>query len=71
MDGNRVLQQLDILKDANYKLQHQDELLPTEQSKVTMMRELISFGRAMTCRSDSVASQTINTIVTVLLSGLL
>ena len=34
-------------------LQHQDQSLPTEQSKVEMMRELISFGRAMNCRSFS------------------
>ena len=34
-------------------LQHQDESLPAEQHGVTMIRELISFGRAMNCRSFS------------------
>jgi len=35
-------------------LTHQDESLPTEQSEVTMMQELISFERTMNCRSFSI-----------------
>ena len=34
-------------------LQPQDECFPAEQSKVILMWELISFGRAMNCRSFS------------------